>query len=71
MHYACISRIMMCAARYELCVNVITDHVGMPTILLLKHYIFNILSSDYSSILKLYWKFEESCKMLWYNFHKD
>ena len=47
------------------------DNVGMPTVILFKHYIFNILSSDYFSVLKLYRKFEKSCNMLWYNFHND
>ena len=68
-HFARISKI-----RYETstCVNVVnSDNVGMSTVVHFKHYIFNILSSDYRSVLKLYRKFEKSCIMLWYNFRNN
>ena len=50
-------------ARYETstCVNVVnSDNVGMSTVVHFIHYIFNILSSDYCSVLKLHTKFEVS-----------
>ena len=54
------------------CVNVVnSDNVGMSTVVHFKHYIFNILSSNYRTVLKLYQKFEKSCIMLWYNFRNN
>ena len=71
-HFARISKIT--TRRYETstCVNVVnSDNVGMSTVVHFKHYIFNILSSDYRGVLKLYQKFEKSCIMLWYNFRNN
>ena len=36
------------------------DNVKVPTVVISKHYTLNILSSDHCSVLKLYWKFENS-----------
>ena len=33
------------------------DNVRMPTVMLCKLYLLNVLSSDYCSVLKLQWKF--------------
>ena len=50
----------------ETCVNVVNnDNERMPTVVIFKHYILNILSSDYCNALKLCRKFEKSCKMFW------
>ena len=47
------------------------DNIRITTVVNFISSIVNILSSDYCSVLILYRKFEESCKMLWYNFHND
>ena len=42
------------------CVNVVNNgNIRMP----FKHYILNILSSDYCNVLKLYRKFKKCCNM--------
>ena len=66
-HFACISKITTRQTR-NVCKN---NHCRAFWTLYTQISIVNILSSDYSSVLKLYRKFEESCKMLWYKFHND
>ena len=60
--FARISKIM--THQTKKCVYVVNNNnVRTPTIVTFRHYIPNILSSDYCSVLKLYRKFEKCCNM--------